>query len=645
MKTENDHWEVAVEAPIFEPLTYSGGGLDLSKGVPVEVPLGVRKVKGVVLGKSSKKLSKLKKVERIRDLPVLNKAYMDWIQWLSSYYVYPIGQIFKNTYPNLKRKTDIEQTTSSHNTENILNEAQSKIVNSINSQGFEVHLIHGITGSGKTEIYLKLIEKIEHQVLVLVPEISLTPQLVTRFNKKFSNVSVIHSQITSRQRTNQWWSVMSEKTKILIGARSAVFCPIQKIGLIIVDEEHDPSFKQNEGFRYNAKHAAIMLAKLHNCPIVLGSATPSIESWHNKKYKLHSLTSRFGNASLPKVTLEGMAKKKEDTLLPFWLSKTLFDKMNKHLSLDHQVALFLNRRGQSYLVCCTNCGQGIKCPNCSVSLIKHGDRHLICHYCNYHKNYTNKCDECNEDTLRAIGVGTEGIHNDLEKLFPNYKIIRADRDVVSTGADMREFIQTVEENRANILVGTQMISKGLNFPNLTLVGVVSLDASMNIPDFRAEEKTFQLLLQISGRAGRYGLQSEVVIQTFKPDDEILQMAAEYKYDSFFERELQIRRTLSYPPYGRLAMIRASSINEISARNAMDTVVEIAKKIRIQSNWFEILGPSPSPISKIRGKYRFQTLLKGKKDIKLYEICTKINKFYKGHRGVKLSFDIDPVNTL
>ena len=644
-------FEIAVEAPISHPLTYSSN-LDLKAGMSVTVPLGSRKANGIVLSKTSKKSFKIKSVESIREnLPILNKPYLDWVKWLSSYYVYPIGQVFKNATPSLKKKITKRNILLEKTKKEVkLNESQKRIADSIGLSSFDIHLIHGITGSGKTEIYLSLIEKVKDQVLVLVPEISLTPQLVHRFRRKFlDDVSVIHSGLTARERTNQWWDVIDKKNKILVGARSAIFCPLEKIDLIIVDEEHDASFKQNEGFRYNAKHAAIMLAKLHNCPIILGSATPSVESWYNTKrnYKLHTLSSRYGGAKLPKVILEDMTKN-VDQSLPSWLSKTLFDKMNTHLKSNHQVALFLNRRGQSYLVCCTECGEGVKCPNCSVSLIRHGDKHLVCHYCNYHKNF-GKCDHCNSESLKVIGIGTEGIQKDLEKLFPNHKIIRADRDVIGNTQQLNEFIKTVEENRADILVGTQMISKGLNFPNLTLVGVVSLDMSMNMPDFRSEEKTFQLLLQVSGRAGRYGGQSEVVIQTLKSQDEILKMATNYEYDSFFKRELTIRKTLYYPPFGRLVMIRAVGISEKRVINTIEQITTITKDIRSKSKWFDILGPAPSPISKLRGKYRYQALLKAERsaenDVNLSEVCFKIRNKLKKHPGVKVSFDIDPIHTL
>lgn len=654
MTDKESFLEVAVEAPIFEPLTYSSN-LDLKEGTPVRVPLGSRIANGVVLNKTSKKSFKLKSIENVReDLPIIAKPYLDWATWLSSYYVYPIGQVFKNATPNLKKKTQKTSVLKPPKKEVVLNESQKNIVDSIKLGSFDVHLIHGITGSGKTEIYLSLIEKVKDQVLVLVPEISLTPQLVLRFRQKFlDDVSVIHSRLTDRERTNQWWDVIDKKNKILIGARSAIFCPIQKIDLIIIDEEHDASFKQNEGFRYNAKHAGIMLAKLHDCPIILGSATPSVESWFNtkKNYKLHSLLSRFGGARLPKVILEDM-KKDQDESLPSWLSKNLFDKMNEHLDSNHQVALFLNRRGQSYLVCCSECGEQVKCPNCSVSLIRHGDRYLVCHYCNYHKNF-DKCDYCDLESLKVIGIGTEGIQKDLEKLYPNHKIIRADRDVISNNQQLNKFIKTVEQNEADILVGTQMISKGLNFPNLTLVGIVSLDMSMNMPDFRSEEKTFQLLLQVSGRAGRYGSQSEVVIQTFKPQDEILKMATNYEYESFFKRELEIRKALYYPPFGRLAMIRGVGISEKRVVNTMKQIAVIAKEIRSNVGWFDILGPAPSPISKLRGKYRYQSLLKAKRstsgdfkrDINLNEVCFRIKDKLKRYPGVRLSFDIDPMHTL
>ena len=636
-------WDVAIEAPLTKPLAYLKNSkiTSLKRGMSVLVPLGSRKVSGVVLGPSNLNLKKPTKyklkhiISIVDDRSKLPEPYLKWIEWLSQYYVYPIGQIFKTAFPPLKKTTRSQK--KSVLPQNIkpssftLTEDQNIIFKKIIQQkGFQTHLLHGITGSGKTEVYLSLIERVikqKKQVLMIVPEISLTPQIIERFIRKFGQkAAILHSDLTNREKTNQWWNIIDKKQSVLIGARSAIFCPIETLGLIIVDEEHESSFKQWERLHYNARDASVMLAKLHNCPIVLGSATPSLETWYNamqSKYQLHQISKRFGPAHLPQIIIENMIKSYEKkSELPFWLSKTLYEKMKEHLSHGNQVALFLNRRGDAQTVICTQCGEYVMCQNCSVSLTVHHKTHLVCHYCNYHKNYEVQCKSCHADAMKNIGIGTAGIQKDLETLFQNKKILRADRDQISNKKDMESFIEQVSHKKVDILVGTQMIAKGLDFKHLTLVGVVAADMSLNLPDFRASEKTFQLLVQVAGRAGRHTSKGEVVIQTFNPKNPVIQEALGHQYEAFATRELSIRKKLCYPPFYRMALIRVrgSSIEKIES--ALIKISHFAREQAQKSKekYLDILGPAPAPLSKVKGQYRYQILIKSSKSPWLSEFC-------------------------
>jgi primosomal protein N' (replication factor Y) len=442
---------------------------------------------------------------------------------------------------------------------------------------FSSHLVFGVTGSGKTEIYLRLLEKVLEEGktgIVLVPEISLTPQLIQRFSRRFGDkIAALHSQLTDRERTTQWWDIIEGRKRILVGARSALFCPIQNLGLIIVDEEHEPSYKQDEKLKYNGRDAAVMLAKQADCPIVLGSATPSLETWKNaveKKYHLHTLKNRVANRSLPDMLVvdlreekasEEAQKLKEEKYshLPFWMSPLLFEKMRSTLDDGYQAALFLNRRGVAQMVLCPACGHTRECPNCDINLTLHHHTHLVCHYCDYHESLKNKCPDCSEGHLEAMGLGTELLENDLAKLFPDKKIARADRDEIQTRTDLEDLILGMEEGTIDILVGTQMIAKGLDFPKLKLVGLVLADVGFNLPDFRATERSFQLITQMSGRSGRHVKPGEspgtVVIQTYNPEHESLVFAQKHDFEGFAQQELNNRSALSYPPVGKLLGFR------------------------------------------------------------------------------------------
>jgi primosomal protein N' (replication factor Y) len=497
----------------------------------------------------------------------------------------------------------------------------------------------------------------------LVPEISLTPQLVQRFAARFpQQVSVIHSHLTEREKTNQWWNVVDKKTPILIGARSALFCPIENLGIVVVDEEHEPSFKQDEKLKYHARDAAIVRAQLAGCPILLGSATPSIESWYNAKtgkYNLISLKHRVANRKLPSVTTVDLKVKKDQAKAdqheindrPFWLSEELEQALSETMDKGEQAAVFLNRRGVAQMAVCKACGHMYECPNCSISLTLHGNTHMVCHYCDYSEPLTDHCPACESSDLETIGLGTEQIENDLRRLYPDKVVARADRDEITKRSDLESLIEDMEQGRIDILVGTQMIAKGLDFPKLTLVGLALADIGMNLPDFRAAERSFQLLTQVAGRAGRHQEDGgRVVIQTFNPEHVGLKSSLTADYEGFADIELAERRALNYPPFGKLALVKLTAKSMEDAETLANAVRRRALQLKDKHEKYQniqLLGPCPAPLVKIRNTYRYQMLLKAPVNGKLHAFCFQFlgdpKKWVPS--GTKVQVDIDPLSML
>lgn len=668
---QTNYYHVAVEAPL-PPLTYSlNEDILLPEGCPVTVPLGRRKVKGVVLSQAKKPEGdlKIKSIQSYNAEIKLPKAYIRWIEWLSRYYIYPVGQIYQYTFPNLKKKSNrktkktdvVPQFDQSHAPQ--LTPEQAASVNTLaNSNGFSTHLIFGVTGSGKTEVYMNSIEQVlarGKKALVLVPEISLTPQLIERFSSRFPDqIAVIHSSLTPREKTNQWWSVIDHEKPILIGARSALFCPMENLGLIVVDEEHESSFKQDEKLKYNARDAAVMLGFYHQCPVALGSATPSLESWKNvedKKYQLHKLTSRVSGRAMPEFEIIDMrqereARKDSKVDLPFWLSQSLYNKIKDTLERNEQVALFLNRRGMAQTVLCQSCGYVFECPNCSISLTLHAKNHLVCHYCDYHLHLTENCPKCADPDVHSLGLGTELVENDIAKLFPEARLARADRDEIQSREQLESLIKNIENRQVDILIGTQMIAKGLDFPGLTLVGLVMADVALNMPDFRTAERSFQLFTQVAGRSGRHSENpGQVVLQTYNPTHTSIQFAITNNYEDFAQHELEFRKQLSYPPHGRLASLRiqGNDHNKVEASaHLTQKRASILKDRHPQYEQIKILGPTASAIAKLRGKYRYHILLKAKDAKVLENFCNQLVGDEKWlPSGSRLLVDIDPYSML
>ncbi len=662
---------VAVNAPLNSTLTYSFEN-EIPRGQPVVVPLGRRSCTGLVIGRAEKSDTPIEKIKSVTHLhqewPKLEDHFVKWLEWLANYYQYPIGQVTDLAFPPLSKETKRKSKTrplemqKAQGKKHELTPEQEKCFRSISAkEDFGVHLLFGVTGSGKTEVYLELFEEViaaGKQGLFLVPEISLTPQLIHRFSARFGDaVSVIHSHLTPREKTTQWWEMVEGKKKILLGARSALFCPIPKLGLIVIDEEHEPSFKQDEKLKYHARDAAVMLAKYSNCPIVLGSATPAMETWANAlsgKYHLHRMGSRVENRAMPNIEIVDLKKSERSQMnLPFWLSPVLYQKIKDTLARREQVALFLNRRGSAQLILCPACGETQKCPNCSVTLTLHGTKHLLCHYCDYHEVLADKCSFCKTGELKKIGLGTERVEADMHALFPEARLARADRDEIQSRTDLEDLISSIENHEVDILIGTQMIAKGLDFKGLTLVGLVLADIGFNMPDFRSSERSFQLILQVSGRSGRHIAAGEepgqVVVQTFNPEHLAIVHAQKNDYEGFAAQELKFRQALGYPPYGRIAAIKIKSTDKNLAEQTAEKLLSIAQifqKKDKELEKLELLGPAEAPLAKLKGQHRYHLLIKGESAVQVHRLCASLaNVDLPGTAKTKIQVDIDPLNLL
>ena len=671
--------EVAVDAPLLNPLTYlPHPEFAVQRGSIVNVQLGKRMTKGYVLQTNvtsniPENIELKQIVSQDLEWPQLPDHFMKWLEWISEYYIHPIGQVINLSFPPLHRATQQRKSKRPPVIPDLqtlakpeLSTEQKQCLDNIEVKNqFAVHLVHGVTGSGKTEVYLNLFERCLQQNkkgLFLLPEISLTPQLVNRFVQRFGNqVAVLHSQLTDRERTNQWWEMIEGEKKILIGARSALFCPISDLGLIVVDEEHESSFKQDEKLKYHGRDCAVMLARFSQCPVILGSATPSLETWKNAqegKYQLHSLKSRIEDRPLPQIEIIDLrAEKTNETRpsnLPHWLSHKLYEKMQTVLANNEQVALLLNRRGVANLVCCQSCGFTNECPNCDISLTLHAQSHLVCHYCDYHENFKVQCPSCKVGQLTALGLGTEKIENDLKTLFPEKILARADRDEIQNRLEMENLVNDMEEGKIDILIGTQMIAKGLDFPKLNLVGLVLADIGFNLPDFRSTEKNFQLITQMSGRAGRHITDpertGEVVVQAFNIQHDALTFAQAHDYIGFANHELQIRDPLKYPPFQKMVSFRVQSseldLAHLCLKHLKNRSEALKIKFQNQYSEIQILGPAPAPLTKLRNQFRFHMIIKHGQAKVLNHFARQVLGDQKWVPSkTKIILDVDPMSLL
>jgi primosomal protein N' (replication factor Y) len=533
--------------------------------------------------------------------------------------------------------------------------AINQISASLERGEFAVTLVQGVTGSGKTEVYLQLITQTlarERTVLTLVPEIALTPAVELQFRGRFgARAAVLHSGLTEKERHDAWWKIRRGEAQVVLGTRSAVFAPLDNLGLIIVDEEHESSYKQEETPRYHGRDVAVVRARLARATVVLGSATPSLESFWNarqQKYQLSTLRQRVLNRPLAAVEIVDMRQEFRMTHSNVPVSRRLHEEIEAQLAAGAQTMILLNRRGHSWFLLCRNCGQSVRCINCSVSLTYHKREHrLMCHYCGYSTNVPSRCRECASEYLHYAGEGTEKIEAKLAELFPGARVARLDRDVARRRGQFQKILGDFRQGKIDVLVGTQMIAKGHDFPGVTLVGVVSADLGLGAPDFRAAERTFQLLTQAAGRAGRGETPGRVLVQTFFPEHYAIRLAAEQNYDGFFAKEMSFRRLMHYPPSTALA-------NIIAQHKSLEEAARVARELdHFLQNWpgathdLRIMGPAPAPLARLKGRYRIQFLVKAASRARLHSVLSGLLNHgdEQGITPAAVTIDVDPVSVM
>lgn len=544
---------------------------------------------------------------------------------------------------------DVVQNKSIHikSNDNIkLNEHQQKAIDDFKSCDNKFFLLHGITGSGKTEVYMEMIAdtlKKGKKSVVLVPEISLTPQTVSRFYNRFGDrVAVLHSSLSISERKSEWYRILREEADIIIGPRSALFAPIKKLGLIIIDESHDSSYKQDNNPRYSAVSVAGWISRISGASVVLGSATPLIERYYNAKkdrIKLLSLPEKAVATVEPEIELVDMQKEQQRGNYSLF-SSSLVKKINETLDRKEQVILLLNRRGYSPYIICKDCGEKLKCPSCDVALTKHNDDKLYCHYCGFTRSSVPACPKCTSTSFKQVGAGTQKIENELAQYFPKAGILRMDRDSTAKTGSMEAIISNFAKGEADILIGTQMVAKGHDFPNVSLVGVVMADIALNMPDFRSSERVFSMLMQVSGRGGRRGQQGNVVIQTYEPEHYSIASVKEHSYVKFYEQEIDFRKELLYPPFKRIARVLLKSISE---QRLIDTQTRVDNNFSAEDYPdVEFFGPFPAPLYKVSDSYRFHLIIKSENIHKIHLVVKSLLKIVSDSK-VNISVDVEPFN--
>lgn len=535
-----------------------------------------------------------------------------------------------------------------------LNDKQLEAVYKIMNSSEKHFLIHGVTGSGKTEIYMKLVSlmlKEDKEAIILVPEIALTPQMVERFKGRFGkDIAVFHSRLSKGERYDEWLRVKNKEVKVAVGARSAIFLPFSNLGLIVIDEEHENSYKSDVSPKYNAVEIGKMKSEIENCKLVLGSATPSIETYYRclkKEYSLITIKERADGAKLPEIKIVDMRQELLNNNKSMF-SRSLLESINSCLNKKEQVILFLNRRGHSTFVSCRKCGYVFKCDNCDISLTYHSEsKRLVCHYCGKTYNYTSVCPKCKSKYVKYFGVGTEKIEQEVNRIFPSAKTLRMDHDTTRTKDSYEKIYNIFKNNDADILIGTQMIAKGLDFKNVTLVGIIAADLSLNLPDYRSNEKTFQLINQVSGRAGRGAKEGLVILQTYNTENYAIKAAADNDYLGFYNQEIELRKLMNYPPYSDILLINFSSKNEEQLIKYTQNIGILLKKVCNNYSKIDMLGPCPCVISKIKEMYRWQVIFKGSINSEIAVGIKKTIHDYKNsvYNEIRVSMDINPSSLL
>jgi len=657
--------EVAMGLGAEKTFTYSVSPAMSKKAAPgqrVIVPLGNTTRTGFIVGFSDRPADfEVKEALDIPDEdPLIPSGLMDLTRWIASYYHTPWGMALSQALPPgldegrpARPRKGVHEDEVPYGRESVpvLNPAQEAavggIAGAVNIGAFQTFLLHGATGSGKTEVYLRAIEALKGSgkgAIVLVPEIALTPQLVRRFRARFGpEVAVLHSGLTDSQRRSEWWRIRRGEATVAVGARSAVFAPFESLGIIVVDEEHDGSYKQEEGVRYHGRDVAVMRAKMSGCPVVLGSATPSLESYYNAKkgkYTLLELPGRVAGRPMPEVKVVDLRSYPSE----YPLTPPLVKAAGERLDRGEQALFFLNRRGYSDFLLCRDCGHVPMCPSCSISLTYHkGDGSLKCHWCGGDVRPMAVCPKCGGDRIKYMGGGTERVQKELEKLFDSHKVTRVDKDTVKERGAYSRLLGEVASGESSILLGTQMVAKGHDMPGIGLVGVVLADSGLHHPDFRAAERTFQVVTQVAGRSGRGDVPGEVVIQTFQPEHYAIRHAAKHDYAGFYEEEIAFRKELGYPPFSRLALLVLKAVKQEKALAGAEAALRHFR-LAAKGSGVEILGPAPAPVKRVRSKYRYFLVLKSPSATKLHKVLDAGLKSLTEKKALSactIEVDVDP----
>mgnify|MGYP001163522232 FL=1 len=644
-------YDVIVTRPFDKVFTYSSKNKELKVGQVVLVPFGKKIETGIIWNKNIEKPKhEIREITKIIERIILTNTTIEFIKWITNYTLAPVGSVLKlflinneivefNLEKFSKDKLNPSVITLNQEQES----AKLEIIQSINTSKKPI-LLEGVTGSGKTEVYFEIIEKFlkeKKQILIMVPEISLTPQLETRFKKRFGiDVLLWHSKISKKNRQKIWHQCFNGDQVIVIGARSSLFLPFSNLGLIVVDEEHDSSYKQEENIRYQARDLAIVRSKIENNFILLASATPSLESINNvkiKKYDHVFLSKQFSGTPLPEISLINLNKEKLEK--DKWISRSINEEISKCLNNKEQVLIFLNRRGYSPLTLCNSCGFRYECEQCSSWMVMHQNKKVfICHQCGIVKKVTLICPKCEEkDSIKFIGPGVERVAEELTLVFPDSKISIMSSDNVNTPNKIKKFIDDINNKEIDIIVATQIMAKGYDFPNLSLVGIVDADAGLFGGDPRAIEKTFNLLQQVGGRAGRGKKLGKVLLQTYFPEQPIIKSIQLREREKFTERALEERKNFNITPFGFMTAIIISSHTKALASKSASQLVQLS----INNENIKVLGPVEAPIALLRGQFRFRILIKGNNRKNINKLTKKIVRDAKLPASVKLIIDVDP----
>ena len=650
--------EVHINTPVNRSFTYNiPAGMNVTPGIRVRINFSGREETGFVIKTHNIPPDGIELKDiifPIDDKPIFSERLIQLAEYTSESYLSSIGEVIAKALPsavNSSSKSKSSQADNAGQIENVrqeieLTSRQREIYESIKSSDKRVHLIFGITGSGKTEIYMSLaMDAISKglSVIYLVPEITISSQIYLRLYKKFGkNLIVYHSRLTQKERLANWKKFYIGEAKIAIGTRSAIFLQCPKIGLIIVDEEHDPSYKEHSTPRYSAKRIAFYRSETEGARLILGSATPAIESLYAAEHgiiKLHKLEDRYGEGRLPEIEIVKLNNINED------ITPRLKLLTNRVINSGKQVIYFLNRRGFTPFVLCGDCGLSIECPDCSIGMNYHKGKGLLCHYCGHSSDIPEHCPKCGSESILKLGFGTQRIEDVVTKEFPNYRVFRIDQDSARKKDKIYDLLDMMDRGEIDILLGTQMISKGFDFHGVTLAGIILADIGLNMPDFRATERIFSLLMQLSGRPGRSSIDSRVIIQTFNDEHMIFNYLKNHDYLGFYKEELKLRKLMNYPPFSRLARLVIRGKDEDKVQENAEELAHVMKSNHAANNsQVSIFGPSPAPLSKIGGNYRYHIVLKGRR---LSEITSFIKEALLGYKAksVYVEIDIDPVDML